>query len=351
MIKEAIIKLTERKDLTFDEVQTVMNEIVNNQASPSQIAAFLTALKMKGETPSEIVSFARILKSLCLKLQHSFNDLVDTAGTGGDKVKTFNVSTATAFVLAASNIKVAKHGNRAVTGNSGSADVLEEFGINIYLGPKEALECLERINLCFLFAPLYHTATKNVATVRKEIGIKTIFNILGPLTNPANVNRQVVGVYEPSLVYTIANALKSLNVKKACVVHGLEGIDEFSISSNNLIAFIEEGEIDFSIFDITEIGYKKFNTSDLICNSPKESAKVIYDILSGKESLEAPKSLFLKFNAALGFIVAGKARDLKEGIQIAEETIKSGKPFEILKEFVVLSKGNIDKFESFEKNV
>jgi len=167
MIKEAIIKLTERKDLTFDEVQTVMNEIVNNQASPSQIAAFLTALKMKGETPSEIVSFARILKSLCLKLQHSFNDLVDTAGTGGDKVKTFNVSTATAFVLAASNIKVAKHGNRAVTGNSGSADVLEELGINIYLGPKEALECLERINLCFLFAPLYHTATKNVATSKE----------------------------------------------------------------------------------------------------------------------------------------------------------------------------------------
>lgn len=350
MIKEAIKKLVDRKDLTEDEINATMDEIIKNQATVSQIASFLTALRMKGETPNEVVSFAKFLRNHCIKLAHNFEKIVDTAGTGGDRIKTFNVSTAIAFVLAAAKVKVAKHGNRAITGNSGSADVLEELGVNIYADPNTALQCLEKINICFLFAPQYHHATKAVAPIRREIGIKTVFNILGPLTNPALINRQVVGVYEPSLVNLMSKSLKLLNIKKACVVHGLDGLDEFSVSSTNLVAFIEDGEIEISTIDISEFGYNKVNYTELLCNSPKESAKAIYDIFSAKEKLNSPRAIFLKFNAALGFIVADLAKDMNEGIQLAEEIIESGKPLEILKQFVILSKGNIEKFESFAKN-
>ncbi len=349
MIKELIYKLVERQDLTQKDIIAVISEIANNLATPAQIGSFLTALRMKGEKPKEIAYFAKAMRDVCIKLDLKSEDIVDTAGTGGDRIKTFNVSTASALVLAAAGVKVAKHGNRAVSGKSGSADVLEEFGMNIYLDPNAALKCLNSTNFCFLFAPMYHPATKSVAIIRKEIGIRTIFNILGPLTNPANIKRQVLGVAFPSDIPRISEALSFLNVKRAIVIHGLDGLDEFSISSSNLISFINESGVEITTIDIEKLGYKKYDVSELYCNNSFESAKIIFDVFSGREKLDSAKSMFIIFNAALGFLVSERVNTLQEGVELARETIKSGKPLDLIYKVVKESNGNLDKLKNFDE--
>ncbi len=336
MIKEAIAKIVERQDLTMTEAEAVMSEIMNGEATPSQIAAFLTALRMKGETAAEIAGCARIMRANAKRVQTKRTDVVDTCGTGGDASGTFNISTTVAFVAAGAGLVVAKHGNRSVSSKSGSADLMEALGVKIDLSPEQVSRCIDEVGIGFLFAPAFHPAMKYAAPVRKEIGLRTIFNVLGPLANPAFAKRQIIGVYSSHLVETIAEVLRNLGSERALVVHGAGGIDEFSTLGPSLVAELDAGQIITCELDASSLGLPRAKLADLAGGTPQENVGILRSVLGGERG---PKRDIVLLNAAAVLVAGGKASDLKEGLTIAAESIDSGRARLKVEELARLSQG------------
>src|SRR5574341_342760 len=335
MIRETIAKLIDRHDLTRAEAEGVMSEIMDGAATPAQMAAFLTALRIKGETVDEITGCAQVMREKAIAVQPRRKDIVDTAGTGGDGAGTFNISTTAAFVIAGAGLGVAKHGNRAVSGQSGSADVLEALGVNLDLTPDQVARGVDEVGIGFLFSPKLHPAMKNVAPVRKELGIRTIFNILGPLTNPARAAAQIVGVYDPRLITAMANVLQALGGRAAFVFHSKDGIDELTTTDVNRVARFDNGKVYEDELDARALGLPRSSRDQLRGGTSRENAQIAQDILSGNDA--SPKRDVVTLNAAAALVVGNKARDLREGLEQANDAIDSGKALRAMEGLVTLS--------------
>ena len=333
MIKEAIHKVFKKENLTYEEAEAVMNEIMEGEASAVQMSSYLTALSMKGETVEEITASAAGMRAHCVRLLHDM-DVLEIVGTGGDGANSFNISTTSSLVISAVGIPVAKHGNRAASSKCGAADVLEALGVNITISPEKSRELLEKIGICFLFAQNYHIAMKYVAPVRKELGIRTIFNILGPLANPAGANMELMGVYDESLIEPLAHVLANLGVKRALVVYGTDGLDEISLSAPTKICEVKDGT--FTSYEITpeQFGLTRCKKEDLVGGTPAENAQITHDILAGKPG---PKRDAVLMNAGAAIYMAGKAETIQDGIDMASNMIDSGKAAAQLEKFVKLS--------------
>ena len=331
MIKEAIIKVAKKEDLTYEESKAVMNEIMDGETSQVQTAAYLTALAMKGETIDEITGSAEGMRSHALQLKHDM-DVLEIVGTGGDGSNSFNISTTASLVIAAGGVPVAKHGNRAASSKSGAADVLEALGVKITLTPKQSEKILEKIGICFLFAQNYHLSMKYVAPVRKELGIRTIFNILGPLTNPAGANMELMGVYDQSLVEPLAQVMANLGVNRGMVVYGQDSLDEISMCAPTSVCEIRDGK--FTSYEITpeQFGYERCEKGALTGGTPAENAEITKAILKGEE--KGPKRQAVCLNAGAALYIAGKATSIEEGVKLAESLIDSGAALKKLEEFV-----------------
>jgi anthranilate phosphoribosyltransferase len=327
-----------------------MKEIMLSEATQAQIAAFLAALRIKGETIEEISAFAAVMRAFCCKIHPKVNGrLVDTCGTGGDKLKTFNVSTTAAFVVAGAGIAIAKHGNRSVTSKSGSADVLEKLGLNLSVKPETVERAIENIGIGFMFAPIFHPAMKNAAGPRREIGIRTVFNVLGPLANPASADAQLIGVYDASLVNKIAWVLKNLGLKEAMVVHGLDGIDEVSTVGETLIAWLKDDEIKTLTLTPKDLGVRKAAPEEILGTTPEESAEHTFKVLNGCFKAGDPKMDIVLVNAAAGIVVGGKADDFHYGMELAQGSIESGAAYEKLKALIKAYDGSsLSKLEELE---
>ena len=347
MTKDAIKKLTDWIDLTSDEAYGTMSDIMSGTATPAQIAGFLVALRMKGETVDEIVALAKTTRNFSVRIKPAVDSLIDIVGTGGDIIKTINISTIASFVVAAAGINVAKHGNRAASGKCGSADVLERLGYKLDTQPEIVQKCIESVGIGFMFAPMFHPAMKNAVLPRKELGVRTTFNLLGPLTNPAGAESLVVGVPSLDLVQKIARCLKDLGTKNAMVVHGVDGLDEFSTIGNTHVVYLQDGELMARLYSPEDIGLKKASVKDVIGEGTDENARNAYMILANKMDGD-PKMQAVMANAAAGFVVAQKAKDLKEGVQMARETIGSGKCIDKLKAMILFTRGDVSKIEQFE---
>lgn len=322
MIQSAIGKVVDGKHLTEQEAAEAMIKIMRGEATPSQIAAFLTALRMKGETVDEIVGCARVMRDEAARISPKAVDLVDTCGTGGDGANTFNISTAASFVIAGAGLSVAKHGNRSVSSKSGTADVLEVLGVRIELSPKDVEQCIDEVGMGFMFAPRFHTSMKHALAPRKEVGIRTIFNLLGPLTNPASAKIQVVGVYEKSLTEPIARVLNRLDVKEAFVVHGLDRLDEISISGPTQVSHLRDGQVETLTLAPEDFGLKRHDRLEIEGGTPEDNAKIIKDILRG---LKGAKRDVVLINAAAALVAARIATDFAEGIELAADSIDTGR--------------------------
>lgn len=331
MIKEAIEKLVNKQDLTFDEAKEVMNEIMSGETPDILISAYLVALRMKGETIEEISGSARGMRDNGTKLLHDM-DVIEIVGTGGDKANTFNISTTSAFVAAAAGCKVAKHGNRGVSSKSGAADVLEALGANITVEPEKSKELLDKVGFCFLFAQKYHPAMRFVGPVRGALGLRTIFNVLGPLTNPAGASMEIIGVYEEELVEPIAKVLLNLGVKKGMVVFGQDTMDEITPSAKTTVCEIRNGETKSYEINPEEYGISICKKSDLEGGDGTENVQVTKDILSGK--LQGPKRDAVLLNAGACIYVQNDDLTYEEAINIARETIDSGKAKEKLQDYI-----------------
>lgn len=330
MIQDSIAKVVERIDLTEEDMSLTVEQMMDGQATTSQMSAFLVGLRMKGESISEITGAAKVMLDKATKIKSSHNNVVDLCGTGGDQQSTFNVSTVASFIVAGAGVPVAKHGNRSVSSQVGSADVLEELEININLPPVAAEQCLSETGIVFLFAPIYHPAMKNVARTRKEIGIRTIFNVLGPLTNPARVKYQVIGVYSEVLLEPIAKVLRNLGTIRAMVVHGKDSLDEITVTGKTQIAELKDGMVKKYKFDPTTLGFKRSKLEELRGGNTQENAQILMAILNGEEK-EAKRGVSV-LNAAAAILVAGEATDMKQAVEIAEESIDSGKALRKLNE-------------------
>ena len=333
MIKEAIHKVFKKENLTYKEAEAVMNEIMEGEASAVQMSSYLTALSMKGETVEEITASAAGMRAHCVRLLHDM-DVLEIVGTGGDGANSFNISTTSSLVISAAGVPVAKHGNRAASSKCGAADVLEALGVNITIAPEKSRELLEKIGICFLFAQNYHIAMKYVAPVRKELGIRTIFNILGPLANPAGANMELMGVYDESLVEPLAHVLANLGVKRALVVYGTDGLDEISLSAPTKVCEVKDGT--FTSYEITpeQFGLTRCRKEDLVGGTPAENAQIARDILAGKPG---PKRDAVLMNAGAALYMAGKTDSIQAGIDLVKEIIDSGKAAAQLEKFVELS--------------
>lgn len=331
MIKEAIIKLSKKQDLTYAEAETVMDEIMSGQATPVQMSAYLTALSLKGETIDEITASAAGMRAHCIKLLHNL-DVLEIVGTGGDGSNSFNISTTSSLVIAAGGVPIAKHGNRAASSKSGAADVLEALGVKITLTPERSAEILKKINICFLFAQNYHIAMKYVAPIRKELGIRTVFNILGPLSNPAGANMELMGVYDQSLVEPLAQVMANLGVNRGMVVYGQDSLDEISMCAPTSVCEIRDGK--FTSYEITpeQFGYERCEKGALTGGTPAENAEITKAILKGEE--KGPKRQAVCLNAGAALYIAGKAASMEEGVKLAESLIDSGAALKKLEEFV-----------------
>lgn len=329
---DIIKKLTTKQDLTSDECKFAMQKIMSGESDPVLTSAFLVALKMKGETPVEIASLVWTMREFSEKIKID-GLLIDTCGTGGGEVKTFNISTAAMFVVAGAGITIAKHGNKAITSQAGSADVLEALGVKIDLMPEKVKECIEAVGVGFMFAPIFHKAMKNVMPVRKTLGIRTIFNILGPLTNPANTQGQVLGVFEPELTEKLAEVLKIIGVKKAFVVHGLEGLDEISTVGETKVSELNNNEIKNYIINPQGFGIKQTSIEYLKGGNKDYNARLIKEILDPTKS-DSPARDIVLLNAAAGIVVGGKANSIEEGLKLAQESVTSGKAQEKLLDLV-----------------
>jgi anthranilate phosphoribosyltransferase len=349
MIRETLQKLVDGTDLTHEESTLSMKEIMTGQATNAQIGAFLTALRTKGETTEEITAFTTVMKEYCHRIYPKIKGrLVDTCGTGGDKIKTFNISTTAAFVVSGANIAVAKHGNRSVTSKCGSADVLERLGLNLNVSPGKVEKAIEEVGIGFMFAPAFHPAMKYAIGPRREIGIRTVFNVLGPLTNPADANAQLLGVYDPKLTEPLAYSLNSLGCEEALVVHGLDGLDEISTIGKTRISWLRNYKVKTMEMIPKDFGIKQAKIEDIRVTKPEESAELTFKILYGSIFADDPKKEIVQLNSAAAIILGGKAEDFEYGIEVAKETIESGSAYKKLKELVRFSEGDPTKLEQLE---
>ena len=330
MIKEAIIKLSKKEDLDTITAETVMDEIMSGKASNLQIGAYLIALSMKGETIDEITASAKIMRQHALKLLNDL-EVLEIVGTGGDHSNSFNISTTSSIVVAACGIPVAKHGNRAASSKCGAADVLEELGVNINIEVEKAKEVLDKIGICFLFAQKYHSAMRFVAPVRKELSIRTIFNILGPLSNPAGASYQLMGVYDESLVEPLAQVLLNLGVKRGLVVYGLEGLDEISMVGKTKVCEIRDGWVKNYEIDPRDYGFDLCKKEDLVGGTPKENAQIIKDIFAGKKG---PKRDTVILNSAAALYIGKENITFADAIDEVKDVIDSGKALEKLNQMI-----------------
>mgnify|MGYP002523375397 CR=1 FL=1 len=335
MIREAILKVSKKEDLTYDEAYQTMDEIMSGEASEVQMSSYLTAMSMKGETIDEITASVKAMRNHCVRILNDV-DALEIVGTGGDGSNTFNISTTSSVVISAAGVPVAKHGNRSASCKCGAADVLEELGVNIHIPPEKSLACLEKNNICFLFAQNYHIAMKYVASVRKELAIRTIFNILGPLTNPAGATMQVLGVYDKELVEPLAEVLNNVGVKSALSVYGMDGMDEISTSSETFVCEIKNGKTKSYLIKPEDFGFERCKKEDLVGGSPKENAQITLDILKGQKG---PKRNAVLLNSAAGLYVAGCVESINDGVKLAEEIIDSGKALKQLEKFIECTNG------------
>ena len=336
MIKEAIVKIVNKEDLTYDEAYTVMNEIMSGETSPTQNAAFLAALSTKSaraETTDEIAGCAAAMRAHATQVKTGM-DVLEIVGTGGDNAGSFNISTTAALITAAGGVKVAKHGNRAASSLCGTADCLEALGVNIDQSPEKCIELLNEVGMCFFFAQKYHTSMKYVGPIRKELGFRTVFNILGPLTNPASPNMQLLGVYDDYLVEPLAQVLVSLGIKRGMVVYGTDKLDEISLSSSTKICEIKDGWYRTSVINPEDFGFAKCTKDDLKGGTPEENARITRGLLNGDKG---PKRDAVLLNAGAALYIGGKADSMKEGVKLAAELIDSGKALETLDKFIEVS--------------
>jgi len=328
MIKESISKLIDKKDLTLKEAEEVMNEIMSGKATDAQIAGFLVALRLKGETIDEIAACAKVMREKASRIKpKNQSQLVDVVGTGGDKSGTFNISTVTSFVVAGAGVPVAKHGNKGVSSKSGSADVLTALGIKIDLDPSQVEECISNVGIGYMFAPKFHGAMKYAIGPRKELAIRTVFNVLGPLTNPAEAPYELMGVFDEKLTEPLAEVLGKLGAKHALVAHG-NGLDEITLDSSTKISEFKEGHVQTYEIKPTDFGIKLAGLNEIKGGTPEENAKIALAILGGKE--KGPKRDVVVLNAAAALYVAEKSKSIKDGIALAQESIDSGKALEKL---------------------
>ncbi len=331
MIRESIIKLSKKQNLTYLEAEEVMDEIMSGKATPVQMSAYLTALALKGETIDEITASAAGMRAHCIKLLHDM-DVLEIVGTGGDGSNSFNISTTASLVIAAGGVPVAKHGNRAASSKSGAADVLEALGVKITIPPEKSQELLGKIGICFLFAQNYHIAMKYVAPIRKELGIRTVFNILGPLSNPAGANMELMGVYDEALVEPLAQVMANLGVTRGMVVFGQDSLDEISMSAPTSVCEIKDGKFTSYVLTPEQFGYERCTKEELQGGTPQENAEITKAILEGKETGAKRHAVCLNAGAAL--YIAGKAASIEAGVKMAEQLIDSGAALKKLEEFI-----------------
>ena len=334
MIKEAIDKVVKRFDLTEPETHEVFEEIMSGKATVSQISSFITALRMKGETVEEITGAARVMREKSLKINTNKEEVVDTCGTGGSGIDTFNISTTAAFVVAGGGLKVAKHGNRSSLCQCGSADVLEALGVNLDAGPEIVDKCLHEVGIAFLYAPLFHSAMKYAVQPRKEIGIRTIFNLLGPLSNPANATSQVVGIYDAGLTKTIAEVLKKLGLSRAFVVSGLDRLDEITITGKTKVTELKDAKIRTYYITPEKFGLKKAKIEDIKGGDAKENAKILLSVLSGESG---PRRDIVLMNASAALVAGNRAKNMAHGINIAADSIDSGIALDKLNQLIAIT--------------
>ena len=345
IIAEALKTLVERRDLTRIEAAAAMEAIMSGAATNAQIAAFLTALRMKGETVEELIGFAQVMRQKAVRVRTRSHEataltgtdremLIDTCGTGGDASGTFNVSTATAFVVAGTGLKVAKHGNRSASSLCGSADVVETLGVSLDLTPQQVARCVDEVGIGFLYAPLLHTAMKHVMAARREMGIRTVFNLLGPLTNPASANAQVIGVAAASLTEPLARVLAELGTLRAFVVHGADGLDEISNTGESRLSEVREGMVRTFTVRPEDFGLPRATIADLRGGDRGQNAQIIRDLLAGEAG---PRRDIVLMNAAAALVAGGRGRDLKEGVEIAARSIDGGAALERLGQLVAFS--------------
>ena len=336
MIKEAIIKIVNKEDLSFDEAYTVMNEIMNGETTPTQNAAFLAALSTKSaksETTGEIAGCAKAMREHATPVDTDF-DLFEIVGTGGDNAGSFNISTTSAIVAAAGGMKVSKHGNRAASSKCGTADCLEALGVNIDEDPAKCRELLEKVGICFFFAQKYHNSMKYVGAIRKELGFRTVFNILGPLTNPAHPKRQLLGVYDEYLIEPLAKVLMELGVKRGMVVYGMDKLDEISLSAPTKVCEIKDGALHTYEIKPEDFGLSRCKKEDLAGGDPKENAAITLSILKGEKGAKRDAVLL---NAGAALYIGEKAKSMQEGINLAARLIDSKKALKVLEDFIKVS--------------
>jgi len=334
MITEAIQTLMNREDISYDMTKTVMDEIMSGKATNAQIASFLTALRMQGETIDNITACATVMREHCTKFNPE-SDVIDIVGTGGDEAYTFNISTVASFLVAAAGVPVAKHGNRSVSSKCGAADVLEALGVTLNLTPEQCKQVLNECGMCFMFAPAYHSSMKYAAPVRKELGIRTIFNILGPLANPAGASLQLLGVYDEDLVIPLAKVLSNLGVKRALVVHGKDGLDEVTICDDSIVCEVDNGSFNSYILNPEEYGIKKCKSEDLVGGDPKENARIALAILNGEKG---PKREIVILNAAISIYLGKDGTTIADCIKIATDMLDSKKAIRQLELFIETTK-------------
>lgn len=335
MFKEILEKILGRNDLAEEEAYEIMSSVMGGEATPAQIGAFLIAMRMKGERVAEVTGFARAMRDKALPLDYP-GELLDTCGTGGDGIGTLNISTLSALVVAGIGVKIAKHGNRSVSSLCGSADLLEAFGVKIDMPPTLAQRCLDECNFAFLFAPLYHPAMRHAGGPRKELGVRTVFNLLGPLTNPARVKRQLLGVFSPSLTSFIASVLLKLGVERAMVVSSMEGMDEISLSAPTKVSEIVDGGIREYLVEPEELGIPEYPLEMLKAGSKENNLKLAERILSA--DIEGAVLDAVLLNAAAALLVADFAKDLKQGMEMARESLISGRAKDVLETLIRISK-------------
>lgn len=346
MIVEAIKKLVDQGEIDADTAESCMYEIMSGEATQAQVAAFLIALRLRGESPAVISAMARVMRGFAIPVKVSLRRrLIDTCGTGGDSVKTINVSTAAGLVTAAAGGYVAKHGNRSFTGYCGSADFLEEVGVRIEVKPEKVAKCIKSLGFGFIFAPIYHPSMRNVAPVRREIAVRTVFNVLGPLTNPAQVNAQALGVFSLNLMEGIAEALKLDGKEEALIFHGVGGIDEISIFSETEVIWLRDGKIQKRRLKPEDFGLDKARAEEIIVRSRDECVEKTLKALSGRLGRSHPLTRLLLVNSSAALIVAGLADDLKYGVDLAWQAMESGKVIKLLEQLVKETEGSKPRFE------
>jgi anthranilate phosphoribosyltransferase len=335
MMKSALQMVIGGGTLSLEEAEAVMGKIMAGEASDAQIAGLLTALRMRGETVEEIAGFVRAMRSYARKVETPLTGFVDTCGTGGDGAETFNISTTASFVAAAAGVLIAKHGNRSVSSRSGSAEVLQELGVNVELTPEQVAVCLERVGIAFMFAPLYHHSMKHAIGPRRELGFRTVFNVLGPLTNPAGAKRQVIGCYHPDLVEKMAQVLAELGTEHVLVVHGLDGLDELTVTGPTKVAEVRGHRVE-RVFEVTpeEVGLACYHSEELKGGDPRDNAEIARQILGGATG--AKRDIVL-LNAAATIYVGGKAESLAEGVQLARQALDSGQALDLLHRLAALT--------------